>query len=134
MSQNPRIVRVLLNSRFGVHVLVSDSNILQIISIVRKVLYSKTPLFSGTAFLPYFQNPSENSAIGTGDRSVTRLISTVSCPGSKPSKKISLPPAIYSPALKKWGLHWCCLVLPSFCDSVIRNRSDENFRHTFLRN
>ena len=24
----------------------------------------------------------------------------------------------YSPALKKWGLYWICLVLPSFCDSV----------------
>ena len=23
---------------------------------------------------------------------------------------------IYSPALKKWGLYWICLVLPSFCD------------------
>ena len=22
----------------------------------------------------------------------------------------------YSPALKKWGLYWICLVLPSFCD------------------
>ena len=24
----------------------------------------------------------------------------------------------YSPALKKWGLYWICLVLLSFCDSV----------------
>ena len=30
---------------------------------------------------------------------------------------------IYSPALKKWGLYWICLVLPSFCDchSVIQS-------------
>ena len=43
----------------------------------------------------------------------------------------------YSPALKKWGLYWICLVLPSFCHSVILsfcNLSDENFCHTFLRN
>ena len=54
MSQNSRIVRVPINSRFGV--LVSDSNILQIISIVRKVLYSKTPLFSGRQhFYPIFK-------------------------------------------------------------------------------
>ena len=118
MCQNSRIVRVLINSRFGV--LVSDSNILQIISVIRKVLYSKTPLFFWkTAFLPYFQKPRENSAIGTGDRLVTRLIFTVSCPGSKPSKKISLPPTIYNPALKKWELYLSCLVLPSFCDSDI---------------
>ena len=25
----------------------------------------------------------------------------------------------HSPALKKWGLYWICLVLPEFCDSVI---------------
>ena len=25
----------------------------------------------------------------------------------------------YSPALKKWGLYWICLVLPEFCGSVI---------------
>ena len=25
----------------------------------------------------------------------------------------------YSPALKKWGLYWICLVLPEFCHSVI---------------
>ena len=27
----------------------------------------------------------------------------------------------YSPALKKWGLYWICLVLPSFCDSVFQS-------------
>ena len=46
-------------------------------------------------------------------------------------------PLCYSPALKKWGLYWICLVLPSFCHSVIlsfHNISNENFRHTFLRN
>ena len=33
---------------------------------------------------------------------------------------------IYSPALKKWGLNWICLVLPSFC-----NFSNENFSSHF---
>ena len=27
--------------------------------------------------------------------------------------------SIYGPALKKWGLYWICLVLPSLCHSVI---------------
>ena len=26
---------------------------------------------------------------------------------------------LYGPSLKKWGLYWICLVLPSFCSSVI---------------
>ena len=40
----------------------------------------------------------------------------------------------YSPALKKWGLHWICPVLTSFCDSVIpsfRNLSNENVMNCY---
>ena len=33
----------------------------------------------------------------------------------------------YSPALKKWGLYWICLVIPEFCGSVILS-----FRHSVI--
>ena len=45
----------------------------------------------------------------------------------------------YSPALKKFGLYWICLVIPSFYHSVILSLCHsvtfqiKNFRHTFLR-
>ena len=27
--------------------------------------------------------------------------------------------SFFSPALKKWGLYWICLVFPDFCHSVV---------------
>ena len=37
----------------------------------------------------------------------------------------------YSPALKKWGLYWICLVPPSFCDCHSVTFQMKIFRHFF---
>ena len=50
----------------------------------------------------------------------------------KPQLHVS-PHNYYSPALKKWGLYWICLVLAEFCGSVILSKNQMKLEYLWSR-